>query len=260
MIPSDMQINLSSRVSQAAIFFSILVCLFPTPLTAAELKVAIAKFEGIVSVERGKEKIEAKEGLPIKDQDRIIVGRGKVDVLCNDRWGFRLLDQTDAGFFLNEKGVRIDLAKGNALFRINPEAPKKETFEVSTPTSIAAVRGTEFWGFVNPMGSSSAGTFAVKEGGVDVYLKNLEVSLTLTPAQALDLPQGFQIPSVRSATEMEMKAMDQIDEIPIFMLKANIAEELDVLSQLEGLTKKKESESSKIEVSKAASSSKSEPS
>lgn len=221
------------------LFFSAL----PLPLTFAETKAVTVNLQGEVFVLRQDQKIPATESLSLQEGDQIITEKGQVDVVCNDRWAYRMMAGAETSIDkLQVHYTRIGFAKGDALFHVvsiskeGKENVKESQFEISTPTAVAAVRGTQFWGRISPQSKSSAGAFAVQEGMLEVYLKSLEISFTLNSDQALDIPAGFEIPAMRSATEAEKNAMKKIDEIPLFIIKANLEKELALLTSLENLS------------------------
>ncbi|EMG10215.1 sigma factor regulatory protein, FecR/PupR domain protein [Leptospira interrogans serovar Icterohaemorrhagiae str. Verdun HP] len=88
---------------------------------------------------------------------------------------------------------------------------KGQSLIVHTPTVVAAVRGTQFWGRVN--GKDETGTFAVREGAVEITRKSDNAKVLIEAGQALDLKPGDRDLKVRVAAKEELAAMEQIDQM-----------------------------------------------
>lgn len=80
-----------------------------------------------------------------------------------------------------------------------------------TPTAVAAVRGTQFWGRVNP--ADQPGIFAVREGSVEITVRATNESVTVEAGRAVVIAPGGESIEERAAAEGELGAMEQIDEI-----------------------------------------------
>lgn len=74
---------------------------------------------------------------------------------------------------LKDKSIRLDLEKGTVLSKVK-KLMKNSSFKISTPTSIAAVRGTVFKVAYGNRKSS----VSLKEGSVGIYVKNPEEDIT----------------------------------------------------------------------------------
>jgi ferric-dicitrate binding protein FerR (iron transport regulator) len=84
---------------------------------------------------------------------------------------------------------------------------------VETPTAVASIRGTQFWGQVRKEGQ--AGTFAVREGAIEITFIKTGEKVLLETGDALDYSADQKRLAKRSAKEAELGAMKQIDEIKI---------------------------------------------
>ncbi len=110
--------------------------------------------------------------------------------------------------------MSLKLSKGNAILNLE-KLPKGTSFQVETPTAIAAVRGTQFWGRVNPENPNNPiTTFAVRRGQVEVLAKSEGKKFILEAGQALDVPKDSEKPAaMRKALDEEMAAMAQADDV-----------------------------------------------
>ncbi|HXV18743.1 MAG TPA: FecR domain-containing protein, partial [Candidatus Omnitrophota bacterium] len=108
----------------------------------------------------------------------------------------------------------LKITKGNAILNLD-KLPAQSSFKVETPTAIAAVRGTQFWGRVEAsLPENPVTTFAVRQGTVEIFAKSVEKTFTLEAGQALDIPAvETTVPVIRPALEGEMAAMAQADSI-----------------------------------------------
>ena len=134
-----------------------------------------------------------------------------VDLLSPHHVGIRLLGnaQFDIGTLL-EPDMRVSMEAGDILVRADRLSPG-ESLEVVTPTAVAAVRGTQFWGRVNP--ADQPAIFAVREGSVEITVRATNESVTVEAGRAVVIAPGGESIEERAAAEGELGAMEQIDEI-----------------------------------------------
>ncbi len=111
---------------------------------------------------------------------------------------------------LTEDLLTLNVSEGNILVK-SSKLTKGQSLKVITPTVVAAVRGTQFWGQVNK--ETETGTFAVREGAVEITRKSDNVSFLIETGKALDIDPKNKDWKVRSAKQGELDAMAQIDEI-----------------------------------------------
>ncbi|EJO69017.1 adhesin Lsa19 [Leptospira kirschneri] len=124
---------------------------------------------------------------------------------------FRLLGGSTATIAaLNSESASFQVSEGNVLIKAGNLA-KGQSLIVHTPTVVAAVRGTQFWGRVN--GKDETGTFAVREGAVEITRKSDDAKILIEAGQALDLKPGDKYLKVRVAAKEELAAMEQIDQM-----------------------------------------------
>ncbi len=183
---------------------------------ANEGSVVITHAQGNPMIVRGLESIPATIGSVCHPGDTIqTTGECTVDLSMNQMAGCRLLSSSECAIVGSSKeAMRLNITSGNAVLNLE-KLPKDSTFEVETPTAIASVRGTQFWGRVDPARPNNpVTTFAVRKGVIDVFAKSAGKNFRLAEGQALDIPkEGAEAPQIRSALDPEMKAMEQADVI-----------------------------------------------
>ncbi len=92
--------------------------------------------------------------------------------------------------------------------------PAGSTFQIETPTAVASVSGTQFWGRVDMAEvANPVTTFAVREGRVQITDKISCKAFDLEKGQALDIPKNGAAPTIRPALDAELAAMAQADAI-----------------------------------------------
>lgn len=136
-----------------------------------------------------------------------------MDLLINNAIGVRLLPETTARVELSPEGHPVlHVEKGNVLLNVLKLTDGAE-FSVKTPTAIASVRGTQFWGRVLPSGPDASNTFAVREGSVEIQLLATGQRTLVHAGEAIDLSEGVRSLQVRPALEAELQAMIAADQI-----------------------------------------------
>lgn len=183
---------------------------------AEEGSVVITHAQGSPMIVRGAQSIPAKTGAACLQGDTIQTsGECTVDLAMNQTAGCRLLPSSECAIVnMAKSAMHLNITSGNAVLNLE-KLPKDSTFELETPTAIATVRGTQFWGRVDQAHPDNpVTTFAVRQGAVDIFAKSVEKNFRLVPGQALDIPkEGAEAPQIRSALDVEMKAMEQADTI-----------------------------------------------
>ncbi len=170
--------------------------------------------EGAAVLVRGTEEIAANPGTPIQNGDVVKTPAGSsADISLNGLAGARVLAGGET--VVNEtatEGMRLTIRSGNAILNL-AKLPAASSFSVETPTAIASVRGTQFWGRVEMAADRPITTFAVREGIVEIFAKGASKAFTLEKGQALDIPDNTDAPVIRPALPGEMDAMAQADSI-----------------------------------------------
>jgi hypothetical protein len=154
-------------------------------------------------------KLKVFDTLP--ESETIKTAKDSVLDLASDLGTMRMLGGTNVSLTqLSKDNLELNVTEGNILVKA-AKLKKGQTLKVSTPTVVAAVRGTEFWGQVNK--ETETGTFAVRDGAVEITRKSDGASILVEKGNALDIDPKSKDWKVRTAKQGELDAMAQIDEI-----------------------------------------------
>ena len=178
---------------------------------------AIRSITGDVRIVRDGQSMPAKANDSLKKGDRIETGGNcSADMSMNGLAGCRVLanSQVEVAAWKSEN-MSLSVEKGNVVLNLK-NLPKDSAFKVETPTAVATVRGTQFWGRVEGKAQENpVTTFAVRRGSVEILDKASSLKFKLEEGDALDLSgkTGGAL-GIRPALDQEMQAMAQADEIP----------------------------------------------
>ncbi|MGH7198396.1 MAG: FecR family protein [Candidatus Omnitrophota bacterium] len=183
---------------------------------AAPKRAVISNLQGSATIVRDGQTLPASAGMVCEKKDVIRTGpQCTLDLAMNDVAGCRLLASTEGALMkVGKRNMHLKIASGNAILNLKRLSPAS-TFKVETPTAVAAVRGTQFWGRVDlQKAENPVTTFAVRSGTVEVLDKASGKNFTLQQGQALDIPKDMTTPpSTRTALAGEMAAMEQASSI-----------------------------------------------
>ena len=139
----------------------LLICLFlaGSVLIAAEQKIAmISKVRGDVTFRHGDQNTfrnEAKTGTVLVDGDVIKTGKESFVALIflDDKSQVKLLENCDLEIRGQKVRNRInkDLSMNYGQLKAEVSNTMKGEFRISTPTSVASVKGTDFWVLSHPI-------------------------------------------------------------------------------------------------------------
>lgn len=204
-------------------------------------KVAIAiKTKGDVSViYKGLNSAQVlKPGSPLSNQDKIKTGKNGYIALMylDDKTVVKMLDNSDLTIMGDRSGNKInkslDIKYGRVAANVKPQKGKE--FRISTPTSVASVKGTEFAIQSDP---SSGDSFTLIEGLIEVtnsvtgestQVQEGETAIS-TPDGSLDVAEttsddleGFEEASMESPTqELRFEVEDENGNIKEILIKFN---------------------------------------
>ncbi|PJZ29533.1 adhesin Lsa19 [Leptospira kmetyi] len=189
-----------------AVLFSFTVC---KPKVAESSDAVVTFLKGKASViETGKELSPLAN---VTEKQSVKTDSEAVLDLTSKLGSFRLLGGSTATVAtLNAESASFQVSEGNVLIKAGKLA-KGQSLLVDTPTVVAAVRGTQFWGRVN--GKDESGTFAVREGAVEITRKSDNARVLIEAGQAVDLKPGEKDLKPRTAAKEELAAMEQIDQM-----------------------------------------------
>ena len=198
-------------------FFFVLATLLMAHQASAAEHAVINNVVGEPMIVRGDKTIPAINGMPCQTGDVLKTPTAgcQFDVAVNGLAGCRVLSNSECVIINGAKSnMKIQIKNGNAILNLK-KLPENSSFQVETPTAIAAVRGTQFWGRVDASNlNNPVTTFAVREGFVNVFVKSAGKTFSLRKGQALDIPKDTSaVPLIRPALEDEMKTMEQAASI-----------------------------------------------
>ena len=183
---------------------------------AAPKRAVISNLQGSAVIIRDGQTLPVSAGMACQKKDIIRTGpQCTLDLTMNDVAGCRLLAASECALMRSGKRhMHLKIMSGNAVLNLKKLSPVS-TFKVETPTAVAAVRGTQFWGRVDlQKADNPVTTFAVRSGTVEVLDKASGKNFTLREGQALDIPKDMTTPpSTRPALAGEMAAMEQASSI-----------------------------------------------
>ncbi|UOG59605.1 adhesin Lsa19 [Leptospira noguchii] len=188
------------------VFLVLIFCNVCKPKTAESSDAVVTFLKGKAFViETGK---ELSPYANVTEKQSVQTESEAVLDLTSKLGSFRLLGGSTATIAaLNAESASFQISEGNVLIKAGNLA-KGQSLLVHTPTVVAAVRGTQFWGRVN--GKDQSGTFAVREGAVEITRKSDNAKVLIEAGQALDLKSDLKI---RTAAKEELAAMEQIDQM-----------------------------------------------
>ena len=204
-------------------------------------KVAIAiKTKGDVSIiYKGLNSAQVlKPGSPLSHQDKIKTGKNGYVALMylDDKTVVKMLGNSDLNIMGDRSGNKInkslDIKYGRVAANVKPQKGKE--FRISTPTSVASVKGTEFTIQSDP---STGDSFTLIEGLIEVTNsitgESTEVqegeTATSTPDGSLDVAEttnddldGFEEASIEPPTqELRFEVEDENGNIKEILIKFN---------------------------------------
>ena len=204
-------------------------------------KVAIAiKTKGDVSIiYKGLNSAQVlKPGSPLSHQDKIKTGKNGYIALMylDDKTVVKMLGNSDLTIMGDRSGNKInkslDIKYGRVAANVKPQKGKE--FRISTPTSVASVKGTEFTIQSDP---STGDSFTLIEGLIEVTNsitgESTEVqegeTATSTPDGSLDVAEttnddldGFEEASIEPPTqELRFEVEDENGNIKEILIKFN---------------------------------------
>ena len=187
------------------------------PLCQASGIAVISYVEGGPQILREGKILDAKPGAECQTGDILKTPTPEchLDVAINGLAGCRLLPSSECVLSnASSSNMRLEIKSGNAILNLK-KLPADSTFEVETPTAVATVRGTQFWGRVDAASPENpVTTFAVRQGEVMILAKGVGENFYLKEGQALDIPKNAAAaPSIRPALAEEMQAMEQASAV-----------------------------------------------
>ncbi|MSR77521.1 MAG: hypothetical protein EXS63_04775 [Candidatus Omnitrophica bacterium] len=144
----------------------------------------------------------AEKGIPIEEGDQILTGAGGYLEVAYDKHFLdiaRIGEKTHAQFLTIEP-TNVMLQDGT-LFSALDGLPKGSSYKVTTPTAVAAVRGTHFdVSFSAATGEFFAATIPVANDGHESIIEVTNLKLDGTEGPKAELREGIQVTLGRDQT------------------------------------------------------------
>ncbi len=180
---------------------------------SAASQVRVDAIKGEASVIRADRTLPIQAGDTLQQGDQIrTASNGTVDLVVNNVAGYRALPDSESSIInADPSDTSLGVSKGKIVINLS-KLSKNSSFQVKTPTAIAAVRGTQFSCEAN--GYIRGASFAVREGIVEVQTLSTGQSIMLNEGFALDVPLDFSGSlNPREAQGMELATLDQASSI-----------------------------------------------
>ena len=207
--------------------FLILLISFTSYLSATKVAVAI-KTTGNVSIHYAGEnnKQTLKPGSPLSSRDKIVTGKNGFALIMylDDKTTLKILKNSTLEILgdRSDKTINksIDIKYGKVAANVKPQNGKD--FTISTPTSVASVKGTEFAVSSDP---SKGDSFTLLEGLIEVTNSITGQSTDVQEGEtAVSSPDGSL--DVSQTTEEDLNEFEDANiEMPAQELKFEIEDE-----------------------------------
>ena len=161
-----------------------------SPLSAGSL---ISWMEGDVRVERNGSEQTAEIGLEVFDGDRIVTGADSLAIVdLEDRGTLKLKSETSVVLESTTADVSVGLFRGGLFSRFRRGAGGG--YQVRTPNTVAAVRGTEFFmAYGKTVDEEPDLWLCVNEGQVEVGLTRSDESVLVNEGEGINILGGARI-------------------------------------------------------------------
>ena len=206
---------------------SIILISFSSYLSATKVAVAI-KITGNVSIHYAGEnnKQTLKPGSPLSSRDKIVTGKNGFALIMylDDKTTLKILKNSTLEILgdRSDKTINksIDIKYGKVAANVKPQNGKD--FTISTPTSVASVKGTEFAVSSDP---STGDSFTLLEGLIEVTNSITGQSTDVQEGEtAVSSPDGSL--DVSQTTEEDLNNFQDANiEMPAQELKFEIEDE-----------------------------------
>ena len=178
-----------------------LILLLPKDETYRSIKVF--KIEGTVEVSRNSEVLEAYEQMMLKNNDEVSVGENESLILKLDSDKYICLDEnTKIKLISSEKDSSktvIELKEGKIIGEVKEKLKDDETFEVETPNSVMAIRGTTFSVEVDEEPKEYEVTYQVVDGVIEVLIFDQTTGSTKVNSVSIESEECAKVSVDKSA-------------------------------------------------------------
>ena len=181
-----------------SLLLTLLGLLLPGGLLAAQAQ--IAYLEGDVGVERGGAALAASIGMPLETGDFVITGAtGIAIVALTPQTTIKTRENTRVRIEAVGDNARVNLTSGGLFSRIVGHLAG--SYEVTTPTTVAGVRGTEFFiAYGRTVEKAPDLWLCVNSGIVAVSIPQTGKSVSVPAGKGINILSGIQLTDPRAYT------------------------------------------------------------
>ena len=193
--------------------------------------IKVFKLEGSAEVIRNDKTLEPYEQMVLRSNDEINVGSSSNLILVLDDNKYVLLSEnTKINLISSEKDSSktvISLKEGKIVTEVKEKLKDGETFEVETPNSVMAIRGTTFSVEVDKKDSLFEIKYQLVKGSVDLYIfDNVNDSVVVNKLEMQ--PEEAVTMNVHSSAVIDGKALSDLkDEVDSGEITANTFDSVD---------------------------------
>lgn len=176
--------------------FALVALLVPGGLLAAQAQ--IAYMEGAVGVERSGAAIGASIGMPLETGDFVVTGATGIAVVAlTPQTTIKTRENTRVRIDALGDNARVNLTSGGLFSRILGHLTG--TYEVTTPTAVAGVRGTEFFiAYGRTVEEAPDLWLCVNSGTVAVSIPQTGKSVSVPAGKGINILSGTTLTDPRA--------------------------------------------------------------
>jgi len=206
-------------------------CTIKNPEKEDYRNIKVFKLEGSAEVIRNDKSLEPYEQMVLRSNDEISVGSSSNLILVLDDNKYVLLSEnTKINLISSEKDSSktvISLKEGKIVTEVKEKLKDGETFEVETPNSVMAIRGTTFSVEVDKKDSLFEIKYQLVKGSVDLYIfDNVNDSVVVNKLEMQ--PEEAVTMNVHSSAVIDGKALSDLkDEVDSGEITANTFDSVD---------------------------------
>lgn len=173
------------------------VCLLCAAVVVANAQDGRIEYvEGDVWIESEGERVLADFGSPVRRGELVVTGGdGLAIVSVTDRAQIKLRENTVVALDDMLSGGTVDLRQGGIFARVNRAAGggERRGFQVRTPTSVAGVRGTEFFvAYGKTVDDRPDVWLCVNEGSVEIAIRDVASATIVEAGEGVNILAGVR--------------------------------------------------------------------
>ena len=175
---------------------SVLILAMPMALHAQS---QIDFVDGEVWIERNGQRLEADFGSPVEEGDLVITGDGSTAIVSvSEGTQIKLRENSTVEVGPENAANTVDLRRGGLFARVQGISARENGFQVTTPTTVAGVRGTQFFiAYGRTVEERPDVWVCVNEGEVEVRLTRTGFRTLVTEGEGINLLNGTRTRGAR---------------------------------------------------------------